>query len=254
MFASGGGGGSFGQGGGTNMQYEGFFKIVEANNTGAPSGLFNDPNFNSLAYRDYSFDSNESFNIGALGNQEEDFTGEQYYKGIIGNFNGLSGADGYSDAHQWNLANIGSQNAYDFAVSHLDTPIYVTPPQAFGPDASGGTDFTFADVHVYSKDMPDCTSVPPPVSFDACTNPQSSVWFQYTGVDCASNNLLAFGNPAINYVANPTLASWNNGACCPDCNGLSITATVKDVTTLGGNDGAIEFTVLDGGFAGATPT
>ena len=248
--------GSGGYGARSDWERSGFFKVVQNNNIGLPSGYHNQtyttnigqPNF--PYFTDLSFDSNVDFGFSNAGNHEENFSGEQYYKGIISNYDGGYQIGSFTNANDYWAANIGSQNAYDYAVVGFEGTPFGGYQGAFGPN--NGT--VFADVHVYSENTPSCTAVPPVVSFNACLDPQSTAWFQLTGTDCDSNNLLAFGSPAINYVANPSLAQWNAGACCPDCNGLTIQATVKDVTVLGGDDGVIEVTVLDGGFSGATPS
>ena len=248
--------GSGGFGSRSDWERSGFFKVVQNNSIGLPSGYHNQtyttnigqPNF--PYFTDLSFDSNVDFGFGNAGNQEENFSGEQYYKGIIVNYDGAYQIGSFTNSDEYWAANIGGQNPYDYAVVGFEGTPFGGYPDGFGTDNGK----IFADVHVYSENTPSCTAVPPVVSFNACLDPQSTAWFQLTGTDCDSNNLLAFGSPAINYVANPSLAQWNLGSCCPDCNGLTIQATVKDVTVLGGDDGVIEVTVLDGGFSGATPS
>jgi hypothetical protein len=251
--------GNQGSGARSDWERSGFFKVVNNNNIGLPTGYYNQTYTSSFSgvqnfpyYTDLSFDSNVDFSFGTTGNQEESYSGEQYYKGIIINYNSsqsIIGTGGGNSNDYW-TSNIGGTNAYDYALAGLDIPFPTVHHQSFDPT----TNMVFSDVHVYSENTPSCTAVPPVVSFNACLDPQSTAWFQFTGVDCDSNNLLAFGSPAINYVANPSLAQFNLGACCPDCNGLSIQATVSDVTTQGGSDGVIEVTVLDGGFSGGLGT
>ena len=227
--------------------YVGFFKEVEDNNvTPLPSGYHFNTSWSNFRYYDFSFDSNDGpFNFGTQGNQLANYGGEQYYKGIVANLNNGSNVGGQVPVN-WLTSNI-SGNAYDYVVSQLHIPVYQAPIQIF--DVLQG--FKFSSVHVYSDLTPDCTSVPPSVSFDACLDPAASDWYQITGVDCSSNNLTSYNS--VNYLLNPQLATWNQGTCCSDCNGLSLsvvtaggtTNSTSSVSTQNGTDGVIEVTVLD---------
>ena len=231
-----------------NYAYVGFFKEVEANGSSPfPNEYYSNTSWNNYRYYDLSFDSNEGpFNFGTQGNQLANYNGEQYYKGIVANLNNGSQIGGV-DPVDWFTANIAG-NAYDYVVSQLHIPIYQSAPQIF--DTTQG--FKFSSVHVYSDKTPDCTAVPPSVSFDACLDPTASDYYQITGEDCNSTDLSDVNG--VNYLLNPNLASWNTGTCCTDCNGLTLsvvtsggaTNSTSSVSTQNGTDGVIEVTVLDG--------
>ena len=226
-----------------NYAYVGFFKEVDSNGSiPFPNGYHNNVNWNNYRYYDFSFDSNENpFSFGQSGNQLENFSGEQYYKGIIGNLNNSSNIQSQIPIDYLSTTITG--NAYDYAVNQLHLSPFQTINQAFSADIQG---FRFSNVHIYSYNTPDCTAAPPQIAFDACLDPSSSDFYQYTTVDCDSNNLASYGG--VNYITNPQLATWNDGACCTDCNGLSLQMTANttgSVSTQGGNDGVIEVTVLD---------
>ena len=240
--------------------YAGFFKTINGNNATMPTGYAENTVWNNFKYYDWAFDSNDGpFNFGTVGNQEQNFSGEQYYKGLItnidGNNNVTPGTGNVVNASDYFNNNV-SGNAYDWLEGNLlqqSMLIGFGMPYIFDA-ANTGVGFRFADVHVYSEDTPDCTTAPPPgPTFTVCTDQGSTDHWLLTGVDCSGTNLIT----PINYVANPSLGTFvtqnHPNTCCTDCNGLSLQATVVDVTTQGGSDGIIEVTVLDGGFSGSTP-
>ena len=223
--------------------YLGFFKSIANNNTNVfPNTFLHNSQWNNFRFYDWSFDSNGgNFNIGISGNVKDGFAPTQHYKGIIGN--------GHIDAIQQINSTI-TGNAYDFAYNELFRAPYITPNPAFDPYGTAGFGtFRFAEIQIYAVNTPSCTGTPTTISFDACLDQASSDYYGYTGVDCSSNNLLAFGTPATNYVANPTLAQWQPGSCCTDCNNLAISLVSANsnltTSTQGGTDGVIEVTVLN---------
>ena len=241
-----------------DYMYLGFFKTVNGNNVGLPNTFEYNLSWNTTKFYDFDFDSNGStFNFGVLGNQENDFAGEQYYKGIVANIDSTQNVatTGNETADIWFPNNIVG-NSYDYAASQLLSQAQITGfglPPAFD---GAGVGLRFMDVHVYSEKTPDCTAVPPsPITFTVCDDSSASDYYLLTGVDCSSNDLTAFGTPPVNYLTGggaTFISQTHPNNCCTDCNGLQLSVTKVDPTIQGGDDGIIEVTVLDGGFSGAT--
>tara|TARA_R110000772_G_scaffold35255_1_gene85117 strand:+ start:19341 stop:23894 length:4554 start_codon:yes stop_codon:yes gene_type:complete len=207
-------------------------------------GYFNNTTWNNYRFYDFSYDSNDGpFDFGPVGSPAENVVGEQHYKGIISNLHGNTLVNGLSP-EVWLDQNI-SGNSYQYAESQLTVPIYQAPLQAFNPYMGGGNNFRFSTVHVFAENTPDCTGAPPPpIAFDACIDSGSSDYYGFTYVDCSSTDLTNVNG--VNYIANPQLATWNNGACCTDCNNLQLNIDyVTHCSTQGGTDGAIQVTVMD---------
>ena len=124
----------------------------------------------------------------------------------------------------------------------------------FGGDGFG---FSFRSYVLYSFNIPDCLPEPRPV-VDACADPNSAAFYQYTGNDCSGASLSA----AI--LSNPTSVIFTPQSCCPDCINVSgdditistqplqLVAQASDPTTPGGTDGWINVTVKDNGFGSNT--
>lgn len=238
-----------------NYAYLGFFKEEIANGI---SGLPGHPGFqpntpvgyvyndiwDTSKYYDFSYDTNDGpFQLGTEGQPIENYAGEQYYKGIIGNFINSGQIQTWTPV-DWLDTHIQG-NAYDYVVNNVQIPPWQSPIQALNPYQGGGQMFRFSSVHIYAENLPDCATAPPaPVSFNACLDPTASDYYGYTYVDCASNDLTNQGG--VNYISNPQLATWIAGACCTDCNNLNLSLDfVTDCSTQGGSDGAIQVTVVD---------
>jgi len=107
-------------------------------------------------------------------------------------------------------------------------------------------------IHHYAENLPICGTVT--YTIDGCTDENNMAFWEYTGEDCAGTAI-----PAA-VVTDPTIATWTPGSCCPDCinpNGDDITLSTQpltlnvqgtDPTTIGGTDGYINVTIVDGGF------
>ena len=241
--------------------YLGFFKTVNGNNVGLPNNFEYSSSWGPNNYYDFGYDSNGGpFGFGVLGNQEEDFSGEQYYKAIIANIDSTQNVSpaGFQTADTYFDNNIPPfTTAYDYAAGEL-----LNQSQLIGFGIHPGFDsantaagFRFMDVHVYSENTPDCTSAPSPITFTVCDDVNASDYYLLTGVDCSSNDLTAFGTPPVNYLTGggaTFISQTHPNNCCTDCNGLQLSVTKVDPTIQGGDDGIIEVTVLDGGFSGAT--
>ena len=227
-----------------NYAYLGFFEEVISNGqTNLPNGYIYNNVWNLSRYYDFSYDTNDGPFYMSNAEPIDNYSGEQYYKGIIGNFIN-SGTINGDEPVIWVNNNVQG-SAYDYAANNLTLPIYASVPMAFNPHQGGGQMFRFSSVHIYSENTPDCTQAPPPpVSFEACLDPAASDFYEYTTVDCDSNDLTNQGG--VNYISNPQLASWISGACCTDCNNLQLNLDfVTDTSTQGGSDGAIQVTVMD---------
>jgi len=108
---------------------------------------------------------------------------------------------------------------------------------------------------MYAYNLPLCSVVS--VTIDGCNDPNNMNYWGYTYADCAGVSIPA------NVITNPSIATFTPGSCCPDCinplgkiypniiyspNPLTFNVQGADPTTIGGTDGYIDVTVLDGGF------
>lgn len=236
--------------------YVGFFKEEIANGISPLPGHPAFAPFNALGYTyndvwenfkwyDFTYDTNDKpFQFGVEGQPIQNYAGEQYYKGFIGNLNNGQ-TIGSLQPVDWLDQNIVG-NAYDYIANNIQVPPWQPIIQALDPyQGSGGGMFRFSSVHIYAQNLPDCSTAPPaPVSFEACLDSTASDYYGYTYVDCSSNDLTSQGG--VNYISNPQLATWIAGPCCTDCNNLTLSLDfVTDVSTQGGSDGAIQVTVSD---------
>ena len=226
--------------------YTGFFKEVIANGSSPlPNDYVYNTTWNNNRYYDFSYDTNDlPFLFGNSGQPIDNYSGEQYYKGIIGNFENGS-TIGNDPPVAWLNKNIQG-NSYDYVANNISVFPYISPIQALNPYQGGGQIFRFSNVHIYADNLPNCTAAPPPpVAWEACMDPNASDYYGYTTVDCDSNDLTNQGG--VNYISNPQLAQWIPGPCCTDCNNLQLSLDfVTDCSTQGGSDGAIQVTVMDG--------
>jgi hypothetical protein len=112
--------------------------------------------------------------------------------------------------------------------------------------------------HFYAENLPSCTL--PTTTIDGCTDPNNMAYWGYDadadGIfeDCAGVEIPA------SIQADPSLADWTPGSCCPDCinplandiilstQPLTLNVSGTDPTTNGGTDGYINVTVVDQGF------
>jgi hypothetical protein len=116
----------------------------------------------------------------------------------------------------------------------------------------GTWEVPFMHTIVYSENLYDCNNTT--YTIDGCTNPDNMAFYEYTGEDCAGTAI-----PSA-VVADPSIAAWTPGSCCPDCinpDGDDITLSTQsltlnvqgtDPTTIGGTDGYVDVTIVDGGF------
>ena len=235
--------------------FTGFFKEVIPNGVNDMPGhasiqpsnaegyVFNDV-WNNYRYYDFSYDTNDNpFSFGAVGSPAENVTGEQHYKGIIGNLHNGQTIGPVAPVDWLNLNITG--NAYDYVANSISVLPFQNITQVLNPYQGGGNMFRFGSVHIYAENTPNCASAPPPpVAFDACLDPASSDYYGYTYVDCISTDLTNVNG--VNYITNPQLANWNNGSCCTDCNNLTLSLDfVNHASTLGGTDGSIQVTLYD---------
>ena len=102
----------------------------------------------------------------------------------------------------------------------------------YGGDGSG---LSFKSIIQFSMNVETCSNRPSP-----------------NYLECDGATII----PA-NVVADPTLGDFSGSTCCPDCISsiqnsslipLSLSATFSDPTTIGGTDGYINVSILDGGF------
>ena len=131
---------------------------------------------------------------------------------------------------------------------------FLNAPNGYSSFHGGdGDGLSFRSFIMFAYNIPACTGSPTYI-IDGCTDPNNMAFWEYTGEDCASTAI-----PSA-VVADPTLATWTPGSCCPDCinpNGDDITLSTQpltlnvqgtDPTTIGGTDGYVDVTIVDGGF------
>tara|TARA_A100001201_G_scaffold37882_3_gene39766 strand:- start:5830 stop:10299 length:4470 start_codon:yes stop_codon:yes gene_type:complete len=124
----------------------------------------------------------------------------------------------------------------------------------YGGDGDG---YSFRSYIMYSSNIPNCEREPRPV-IDACADPNSMAYYQYTGNDCDGTSIPA------SVLLDPTTAIFAPQSCCPSCinsNGddisystqpLTLNVQGSNPTTPGGTNGWINVTIKDGGFGSNT--
>ena len=112
--------------------------------------------------------------------------------------------------------------------------------------------FAFQYFVTYTENLPVCDSQI--YTIDGCTDPNNMAYWGYTGTDCDDTAIPS----AVQ--ANPSLAIWTPGSCCPDCihasadditystQPLTLNVQGTNPTTIGGTNGYIDVTIKDGGF------
>lgn len=156
-----------------------------------------------------------------------------------------------------NLVNFGfasttysGQYLLDFWTNLQGYGVFGGYDSIYGGDGLG---FSFRSYIMYSDNIPNCEREPRPI-IDACADPNSMAYYQYSGTDCDGVSIPA------SVILDPTSVVFAPQSCCPSCinsNGddisystqpLTINAQRSNPTTIGGSDGWINVTINDGGF------
>mgnify|MGYP003671808275 CR=1 FL=1 len=153
-------------------------------------------------------------------------------------------------------SSINSPIPYDKQRSNLMEP----PAGFFSYYGGDGLGVSFRSIIMYAYNIPGCegdngdNGDGTTYTIDGCTDDNNMAYWGYTGQDCAS---VAIPTEVQN---NQALASWTPGSCCPDCinpeqesghyspQPLTLNVQSTDPTTIGGTDGYIDVTIVDGGF------
>jgi len=208
-----------------------YTKYITTNSQNDPAGVFplgtpTASSYNTLASGTYYYNFKEDY-TSAAGSIA------QWYPEV-----GLIGPQTWELFHLSKPGNLGS------------APVVITAPTII--NSTTYDDWFITHIHLYAENLPDCTSTTSVI--DGCNDPNNMAYWGYTGNDCNDDAIPA------TIQADPSLATWTPGSCCPDCInplGDDITISTQPLTlnvqgidpTAGGvTDGFIDVTILDQGF------
>ena len=208
-----------------------YTKYISTNSDNDPAGIF--PPGNPT----HSFYSNFTSNI-YFDRFREDYisvasSAYQWYPEV-----GVIGPQTWELLHVSKLGNQGSPGTIITPASILSSTTY--------------DDWYMRHVHLYAENLPSCSATTTVI--DGCTDPNNMAYWGYTGNDCNDDAIPS------SIQANPSLATWTPGSCCPDCiNPLGDDITIStqpltlnvqgtNPTAAGITDGFIDVTILDQGF------
>jgi hypothetical protein len=151
-------------------------------------------------------------------------------------------------------SNQSTPNPYNYQYSKFLTSN--TFSSFYGGDGDG---LSLRSIIMFAYNIPLCTGTPN-YTIDGCTDPNNMAFWGYDadgdGIfeDCAGTAI-----PAAVQL-DPNIAIWTPGSCCPDCinpdqdsgqyspQPLTLNVEGTNPTTIGGTDGYIDVTIVDGGF------